>query len=120
MEEMTNPLLNFLLGGGLVAIIGFFTAKVTARAQKESAEVEARGPEWQAYVQEMKTWTTEQLKERDVLISKLEMEVREVREKLEVWKSRYYVAIHYIRTLLLAFPEALKKHPIPDELDQDF
>ncbi|MHC9804689.1 hypothetical protein ACQXZ0_11240 [Corynebacterium diphtheriae] len=120
MEELTSPIMNFLLGGGLVAIIGYFTARVTARAQKESAEVEAKGPEWQAYVQEMKDWTTAQLKERDVLISKLEVEVGELREKLEVWKSRYYAAIHYIRTLHLSFPDSRTMHPVPDELEQDF
>lgn len=120
MESLTTSVLNFILGGGLVALIGFLGTKATAKAQKESAEIGAKGPEWQAYVQEMKDWTNAQLKERDVLISKLEVEVGELREKLEVWKSRYYAAIHYIRTLHLSFPDSRTMHPVPDELEQDF
>lgn len=120
MEELTNPILNFLLGGGLVAIIGYFTARVTARAQKESAEVEAKGPEWQAYVQEMKDWTSKQLKERNEMIARLQDQLNQIQEKLDLWRTRYYAAVHYIRELHLAYPGAREKYPVPDELEQDF
>lgn len=43
-----------------------------------------------------------------------------MRDKLEVWRSRYFIAVHYIRQWRLRHPESVDELPIPDELEQDF
>lgn len=120
MESLTASVMNFILGGGLVALIGFLGTKATAKAQKESAEISAKGPEWQAYVDEMKDWTSKQLKERDDMIARLQDQLNQIQEKLDLWRTRYYAAVHYIRELHLAYPGAREKYPVQDELEQDF
>ncbi|CAB0557849.1 hypothetical protein FRC0095_01473 [Corynebacterium diphtheriae] len=120
MESLTASVMNFILGGGLVALIGLLGTKATAKAQKESAEISAKGPEWQAYVDEMKDWTSKQLKERDDMIARLQDQLNQIQEKLDLWRTRYYAAVHYIRELHLAYSGAREKYPVPDELEQDF
>ncbi|ARX64292.1 Hypothetical protein Cp262_2188 [Corynebacterium pseudotuberculosis] len=47
------------------------------------------------------------------MISKLEAEMSEM-------LGKYYEAVHYIRKLHLAYPDAVDANPVPDELEQDF
>ncbi|MEY6442979.1 hypothetical protein [Corynebacterium pseudotuberculosis] len=54
------------------------------------------------------------------LISKLEAEMSEMRAKLDIWRGKYYEAVHYIRQLHLAYPDAVDANPVADELEQDF
>lgn len=109
-----------VLSGIVVAVIGgVFTwagQKIMAKAQTNTA----RGPEWKAFTEELKGWTKDQLAERDAKIDRLQTEVDQLREKLEVWKSRYYIAVHYIRSIHVKFPDSLAYLPIPEELEQDF
>ncbi|APG82360.1 hypothetical protein [Corynebacterium pseudotuberculosis] len=54
------------------------------------------------------------------MISKLEAEMSEMRAKLDIWRGKYYEAVHYIRQLHLAYPDAVDANPVADELEQDF
>lgn len=108
-----------LSGVFVAAVGGLFTwlgQKTTAKAQTNNA----RGPEWKAFTEEVKDWTKEQLAERDAKIDRLQEEVDKLREKLEVWKSRYYIAVQYIRSIHVRYPDSLEHLPIPEELEQDF
>ncbi|MES3669881.1 hypothetical protein [Corynebacterium diphtheriae] len=120
MTDILGTLVNTVLGGAIVAFIGYLGVKSTSKAQKESAEINAKGPEWSAFFKEVQDWTADQIKAQQQEIDHLRAEINEVREKLELWKTRYYIAIHYVRQLHLGFPEARAKFPVPDELEQDF
>ncbi|CAB0543318.1 hypothetical protein CIP107521_00725 [Corynebacterium diphtheriae] len=116
MQELTTLFPNLVPATVIVAIIGYLGVRVTAKAQKESA----KGPEWRGYVEELRTWTQGQLKARDEEINQLKSEVEGLRDKLNLWRGRYYIAVHYIRSLHLAYPASLDRFPVPDELEQDF
>lgn len=120
MADILGTLVNTVLGGAIVAFIGYLGVKSTSKAQKESAKINAKGPEWEAFFKEIQDWTSKRLDAQKQEIDRLRTEVDDLREKLDLWKTRYYVSIHYIRELLLGFPDARAKYPIPDELDQDF
>ena len=47
-------------------------------------------------------------------------EIAELRDKLEVWKSRYFIAVNHIRQWRLRHPESVADMPIPNELENDF
>lgn len=108
----------------IVAVIGVIGtvagSHLTEKSQKKKAELEARGPEWEAFTKSIREWTNEQLESRDKSINEMRAEIAELRDKLEVWKSRYFVAVHHIRQWRLRHPESVDELPIPDELENDF
>ena len=108
----------------IVAIIGVvgtvIGSHLTEKSQKNKAELETRGPEWEAFTKSIREWTKEQLESRDKSISEMREEIAELRDTLEVWKSRYFVAVNHIRQWRLRHPESVDALPIPDELENDF
>ncbi|EEI79157.1 hypothetical protein HMPREF3148_03640 [Corynebacterium sp. HMSC05D08] len=85
-----------------------------------SSNIEARGLEWEAFTQQIQEWTNKQLAERDEDIAQLRVEVSLLRDKLEVWRSRYFIVVHYIRQWRLRYQESVDELPIADELEQVF
>lgn len=114
-----GPLATVIVGviGVLGTLIG---THLTEKSQKKKAELETRGPEWESFTNSIRAWTNEQLKERDKSIAEMRGEIAELRDKLEVWKSRYFVAVNHIRQWRLRHPESVDELPIPDELENDF
>ena len=99
-----GPLATIIVGviGVLGTLIG---THLTEKSQKKKAEIETRGPEWESFTNSIREWTNEQLKERD---------------KWEVWKSRYFIAVSHIRQWRIRHPESVADMPIPNELENDF
>ena len=108
----------------IVAIIGVagtvIGSVLTEKNQKKKAELEVRGPEWESFTKSIREWTNEQLQARDKSIAEMRGEIAELRDKLEVWKSRYFIAVNQIRQWRLRHPESVADMPIPDELENDF
>lgn len=104
----------------VVAVIGYASTRLTSSTQKRAAEIEARGPEWESFTKSIREWTNEQLEARDKSIAEMRGEIAELRDKLEVWKSRYFIAVTHIRQWRLRHPESVADMPIPDELENDF
>lgn len=108
----------------IVAIIGVagtvIGSVLTEKNQKKKAELEVRGPEWESFTKSIREWTNEQLQARDKSIAEMRGEIAELRDKLEVWKSRYFIAVNHIRRWRLKHPESVSEMPIPDELENDF
>ena len=108
----------------IVAVIGVAGTVIggvlTDRNQKKKAELETRGPEWESCTKSIREWTNEQLEARDKSINEMRVEIAELRDKLEVWKSRYFIAVNHIRQWRLRHPESVADMPIPDELENDF
>lgn len=101
-------------------VFAWITQKASNKSQRETALIEQSGPDWKAFTDEMKDWTNKQLEERDAALKELRAEVASLAQKLEVWKSRYYIAVHHIRQWRLKHPESVKELPVPDELENDF
>lgn len=114
-----GPLATIIVGviGVLGTLIG---THLTEKSQKKKAEIETRGPEWESFTNSIREWTNEQLKERDKSINEMRGEIAELRDKLEVWKSRYFIAVNHIRQWRIRHPESVAEMPIPDELENDF
>ena len=114
-----GPLATIIVGviGVLGTLIG---THLTEKSQKKKAELETRGPEWESFTKSIREWTNEQPKERDKSIAEMRGEIAELRDKLEVWKSRYFIAVNHIRQWRLKHPESVADMPIPDELENDF
>lgn len=119
MMPVDGPLATIIVGviGVLGTLIG---THLTEKSQKKKAELETRGPEWESFTKSIREWTNEQLKSRDKSINEMRVEIAELRDKLEVWKSRYFVAVNHIRQWRLRHPESVDEMPIPDELENDF
>lgn len=114
-----GPLATIIVGviGVLGTLIG---THLTEKSQKKKAEIETRGPEWESFTKSIREWTNEQLKERDKSINEMRGEIAELRDKLEVWKSRYFIAVTHIRQWRIRHPESVADMPIPNELENDF
>ncbi|HFG8808113.1 TPA: hypothetical protein ACGIY5_001480 [Corynebacterium striatum] len=108
----------------IVAIIGVagtvIGSVLTEKSQKKKSELETRGPEWESFTKSIREWTNEQLEARDKSTNEMRVEIADLRDKLEVWKSRYFIAANHIRQWRLRHPESVADMPIPDELENDF
>ena len=119
MMPVDGPLATIIVA--VIGVAGTVIGSVlTEKNQKKKAELEARGPEWESFTNSIREWTNEQLKERDKSIAEMRGEIAELRDKLEVWKSRYFIAVNHIRKWRLRHPESVADMPIPDELENDF
>lgn len=70
--------------GGILAIpVGYFTAKMTASSQKESTEIETRGPDWDRFMERVEKHNTETRKELHGRIDRLQNKVQRLEDKLD-------------------------------------
>lgn len=108
----------------IVAIIGVVGTLVggflTEKSQKKKVQLETRGPEWESFTRSIREWTNEQLEARDRSIEEMRVELADLRNKLEVWRSRYFIAVNHIRQWRLRHPESISEMPIPRDLENDF
>lgn len=104
----------------ITAVAGWAGAKATARSQERTASAESRGPEWDKFMERVQSWTRHELEKRDEEISALRVEVDSLRDQLEVWKSRYFVAVDHIRGWRLRYPESVDDMPLPEALKREF
>lgn len=110
--------------GGILAIpVGYFTAKMTASSQKESKEIEARGPEWESFLEQVRK-ENDRAKERmeehfGGQIKKLADKV----ERLEAWKQRmstkYNLSIAVIARWHRKYPHDDLVKNTPQEIRED-
>lgn len=119
MMPVDGPLATIIVA--IIGVAGTVIGSVlTERNQQKKAELETRGPEWESFTKSIREWTNEQLEARDKSIAEMRCEIAELRDKLEVWKSRYFIAVTHIRQWRLRHPESVADMPIPDELENDF
>ena len=71
---------------------------------------------YQGLVQEMKSWTSTQLEQRDREIESLKHDVGELREAVRLWQGKFREAVHYIRSLRAASRDRNALPPVPESL----
>ena len=107
----------------VVAGIGYATTKLTSSTQKKTAEVEARGPEWEAFLEQV--W-----KENDRATKRMEehfggqiKSLADKVEKLEAWKQRmstkYNLSIAVIARWHRKYPQDELVKSTPQEIRED-
>lgn len=69
--------------GGILAIpVGYFTAKMTASSQKESTEIETRGPDWDRFMERVEKHNAETRAQLNDRIDRLQNKVQRLEDKL--------------------------------------
>ena len=115
------------LGGALIAMIsavvvagiGYATTKLTSSAQKKTAEVEARGPEWQAFLTEVRAENQKTKDELNGKIDQLNVKVRDLEDGLKRISSKYQVSLSYILQWQRKYPRDSLIDALPAEIRED-
>ena len=101
----------------LLVLVGtWITARFsrkTGEEANENAAATARTADWEGFAREQREWTEDRLAERDRRIDALAKEVREVREELDTFKSKYRIAIDYIKRIV----RQLQGHVSPEDIE---
>ena len=90
----------------VTAVLALLGNKVAAKAQKEVA----RGPDWQAHLEDVREWHEEQLRlvrdraDRDAALA-------------DKWKRKYWKLVAWVRGLLHRHPD--ERSRLPPELQDD-
>lgn len=74
---------------------------------------------YQGLVQEMKSWTSLQLEQRDREIEGLKYDVGELKEAVRLWQGKFREAVAYIRSLRSSSRDRDELPPVPESLRDD-
>lgn len=103
----------------VVAGIGYATTKLTSSTQKKTAEVEARGPEWQAFLTEVRAENQKTKDELNGKIDRLNIKVRDLEDGLKRISSKYQVSLSYILQWRRKHPRDPLIDALPPEIRED-
>ena len=112
-----------MISAVVVAGIGYASTRLTSSTQKKTTEVEARGPEWEAFLEQV--W-----KENDRATKRMEehfggqiKSLADKVEKLEAWKQRmstkYNLSIAVIARWHRKYPHDELVKSTPQEIRED-
>ena len=103
----------------VVAGIGYATTKLTSSTQKKTAEVEARGPEWHAFLTEVRAENQKTKDELNGKIDRLNVMVRDLEDGLKRISSKYQVSLSYILQWRRKYPRDPLIDALPPEIRED-
>ena len=103
----------------VVAGIGYATTKLTSSTQKKTAEVEARGPEWQAFLTEVRAENQKTKDELNGKIDRLNLKVKDLEDGLKRISSKYQVSLSYILQWRRKHPRDPLIDALPAEIRED-
>ena len=103
----------------VVAGIGYATTKLTSSTQKKTAEVEARGPEWQAFLTEVRAENQKTKDELNGKIDRLNLKVKDLEDGLKRISSKYQVSLSYILQWRRKHPRDPLIDALPPEIRED-
>lgn len=103
----------------VVAGIGYATTKLTSSTQKKTAEVEARGPEWQAFLTEVRAENQKTKDELNGKIDQLNVKVRDLEDGLKRISGKYQVSLSYILQWRRKYPRDSLVDALPAEIRED-
>ena len=113
--------------GAVTALIGvpasYFTAKMTASAQKETAKVETRAPEWEAFLKQVREENDRATKRMEEHFGGRIKTLADKVERLEAWKQRmstkYNLSIAVIARWHRKYPHDELVMSTPPEIRED-
>ena len=108
-----------MISAVVVAGIGYATTKLTSSTQKKTAEVEARGPEWHAFLTEVRAENQKTKDELNGKIDRLNLKVKDLEDGLKRISSKYQVSLSYILQWRRKHPRDSLIDALPPEIQED-
>ena len=108
-----------MISAVVVAGIGYATTKLTSSTQKKTAEVEARGPEWHAFLTEVRAENQKTKDELNGKIDRLNLKVKDLEDGLKRISSKYQVSLSYILQWRRKHPRDPLIDALPAEIRED-
>ena len=108
-----------MISAVVVAGIGYATTKLTSSTQKKTAEVEARGPEWQAFLTEVRAENQKTKDELNGKIDRLNLKVKDLEDGLKRISGKYQISLAYILQWRRKHPRDPLIDALPSEIRED-
>ena len=108
-----------MISAVVVAGIGYASTKLTSSTQKNTTEVEARGPEWQAFLTEVRAENQKTKDELNGKIDRLNLKVKDLEDGLKRISSKYQVSLSYILQWRRKHPRDPLVDALPAEIRED-
>lgn len=103
----------------VVAVIGYASTRLTSSTQKKTAEIEARGPEWQAFLTEVRAENQRTKDELNGKIDRLNAKVQSLEDGLKRVTGKYQASLNYILQWRRKHPRDPLIDALPSEIRED-
>ena len=108
-----------MISAVVVAGIGYASTKLTSSTQKKTTEVEARGPEWQAFLTEVRAENQKTKDELNGKIDRLNSKVQSLEDGLKRVTGKYQISLNYILQWRRKYPRDSLIDALPAEIRED-
>ena len=108
-----------MISAVVVAGIGYASTKLTSSTQKKTTEVEARGPEWQAFLTEVRAENQKTKDELNGKIDRLNSKVQSLEDGLKRVTGKYQISLNYILQWRRKHPRDPLIDALPAEIRED-
>ena len=108
-----------MISAVVVAGIGYASTKLTSSTQKKTTEVEARGPEWQAFLTEVRAENQKTKDELNGKIDRLNSKVQSLEDGLKRVTGKYQISLNYILQWRRKYPRDPLVDVLPQEIRED-
>ena len=108
-----------MISAVVVAGIGYASTKLTSSTQKKTTEVEARGPEWQAFLTEVRAENQKTKDELNGKIDRLNAKVQSLEDGLKRVTGKYQGSLNYILQWRRKYPRDSLVDALPAEIRED-
>ena len=108
-----------MISAVVVAGIGYASTKLTSSTQKKTTEVEARGPEWQAFLTEVRAENQKTKDELNGKIERLNAKVQSLEDGLKRVTGKYQASLAYILQWRRKHPRDPLIDALPAEIRED-
>ena len=108
-----------MISAVVVAGIGYASTKLTSSTQKKTTEVEARGPEWQAFLTEVRAENQKTKDELNGKIDRLNAKVQSLEDGLKRVTGKYQASLNYILQWRRKHPRDPLVDALPAEIRED-
>ena len=108
-----------MISAVVVAGIGYASTKLTSSTQKKTTEVEARGPEWQAFLTEVRAENQKTKDELNGKIDRLNAKVQSLEDGLKRVTGKYQASLAYILKWRRKYPRDSLIDVLPAEIRED-
>lgn len=119
MDEWLGNSLLVLLGIIITGIVTILTTRLTSSTQKKTAEIEANGPSWASFVQEIRAENKSTKDELNGKIDRLRGQVSDLRDEVQSLRGRFAKAMVHIAAWRRNHPESPLMESLPDDLRDD-
>ena len=108
-----------MISAVVVAGIGYASTRLTSSTQKKTTEVEARGPEWQAFLTEVRAENQKTKDELNGKIDRLNAKVQSLEDGLKRVTGKYQASLAYILQWRRKYPRDPLVDALPPEIRED-